>query len=136
MGGTHHARVEVLVHPAEGVRCHLPFAGHEKGDVGDAQRIQGLRVGRPAVREEGAMGRGAARAQAGRATVRRVVNHLPARLGGILALVKDSSEEIGKMLNEMTEHGDINACNYNSGGHIFPVILLCTVDAGNFRNPI
>lgn len=113
------------------MRRHLPFAGHEQRDVGDAQRVQGLRVGCPAVREERAVSGGAARAQAGRAAVRRVVDHLPARLGGILALIKNSTGTTGKMQYEQSEHIDIKNVTQPVGVKLF--LSFSALDVGNLH---
>lgn len=62
---THYASVEVLLHPAEGVGCHLPLAGQQEGDVCDPQGVEGLGLWGPAVGQEGAVGGGPPGAQAG-----------------------------------------------------------------------
>lgn len=90
LGAAHHAGVEVLVHAAERVRRHLSLAGQQQCDVGDAQRVQALRVRRPAVRQEDAVScRGAAGTEAGRAAVRCGLDDVPALLQLLLPLIQD-----------------------------------------------
>lgn len=86
----HHAGVEVLVDAAEGVWGDLSFAGQQQGDVGDAQRVEALRVQSPPVRQEHPVGRrGAAGAQAGRAAVGRRLDDVPALLQLLLPLIQN-----------------------------------------------
>lgn len=90
---THHASVQVLVHATEGVRCHLALAGQQQCDVGDAQRVEGLRVQRPAVGQEDPVGGGgAAGAEAGGAAVGRGLDDVPALLQLLLPFIQDPED--------------------------------------------
>lgn len=47
---SHHASIEVLVNSAKGVWCRLSLAGQQQANVGDAQCVDALPVGRSTVR--------------------------------------------------------------------------------------
>lgn len=86
---SHHAGVEVLVHAAEGVGRHLALAGQQQGDVGHAQRVEGLGVqGAPVGEEDALSDRPASGAQVGRAAVGRGLDHVPALFRQLLALIQ------------------------------------------------
>lgn len=95
----HHAGVEVLLHATERVGGHLPFAGEQQGDVGDAQRVKTLRFRSPSVRQENPVSRGsAAGAQVGRAAVRSRLDDVPARFQLLLPLIQDPERKTQLLL--------------------------------------
>lgn len=90
---SHHAAVEILLHLAEGVRRHLPFARQDDADVGDGQGGVRLALRRPAVRDVDPLGGVAA--DVGRAAGRRGLDELAARHQALLPLVQHAEGQRG-----------------------------------------